>query len=564
VSRAALLAFGAGLTGVLAAWEALAAVEATRIAAAARRLVAPLVRAEREGRSPSALERRRLAMVAAGCLLTGGWLVAGPAAGAAAALAGPSLALALVRSRRRRYATDLARGAPAAARALADAIGGGHSVRGALAVAAGDVPGSAGHELLVTARALEHGEPTAAALEALRGRARSRAWDTMVAAILLQSQAGGDLAGLLRDLAASLEGAARSERDAEATTAQARFTAWLGARPSARGGRPRRAGRPGLRSRAAGPSGLSAARRGGAPPAGVRRDLRAPARAAARAPVSPAVVLAATSAALAAAGLTELAALRARRPPTGHRRRPRESLRLPVVALRRLGQGVAPNAAPRDLQLRLDAAGLSLPLADLLAVKAGAALSALLLGLTLAPGLPGRLPLLAVLALPPAAFLVPDAWLRRRIRARSAVMGRELPDVLDLIRVAVAAGLPADRSLAEVGHRHPGLLAGELRRTAGEIALGRPALDAYAGLVRRTPVPGAAVLVGSLARAARHGTALGPTLAAQAEEARSAQARAATEHAARAAPKIQLVIALLLVPSVLLLVAAALIPSLIG
>jgi tight adherence protein B len=49
----------------------------------------------------------------------------------------------------------------------------------------------------------------------------------LVAGILLQRDAGGDLAGLLRDLARSLEAAARAERDALAATAQARFTARL-------------------------------------------------------------------------------------------------------------------------------------------------------------------------------------------------------------------------------------------------------------------------------------------------------------------------------------------------
>jgi tight adherence protein B len=49
----------------------------------------------------------------------------------------------------------------------------------------------------------------------------------MVAAILLQRDAGGDLATLLRDLAGSAEAAARQERDAEAATAQARFAARL-------------------------------------------------------------------------------------------------------------------------------------------------------------------------------------------------------------------------------------------------------------------------------------------------------------------------------------------------
>ncbi|HKG17710.1 MAG TPA: hypothetical protein VKA96_08480, partial [Solirubrobacteraceae bacterium] len=50
--------------------------------------------------------------------------------------------------------------------------------------------------------------------------------------------------------------------------------------------------------------------------------------------------------------------------------------------------------------------------------------------------------------------------------------------------------------------------------------------------------------------------------AAQAEETRAARTRRVRERAARAAPKIQLVVALLLVPSVLLMVAAALVASL--
>ncbi len=227
MTRSALLAFAAGAAGVLAAWEALAAVEASRVADAVRRLLAPLSRAAQEGRSPSADERRRLGVVAAGCLLAGGWILSGPAAGGLAALTGPSIAFALIRSRRRRYAAGLERGAPAAARALADAIGGGHSVRGAIVAASAGVEGSAGHELRIAGRALSLGEPTPQVLEALRERAGSRAWDTMVAAILLQREAGGDLAALLRELAASIEAAQRTERDAETGTAQARFTAWL-------------------------------------------------------------------------------------------------------------------------------------------------------------------------------------------------------------------------------------------------------------------------------------------------------------------------------------------------
>ena len=119
------------------------------------------------------------------------------------------------------------RGAAGAARALADAIAAGYSVRGALAEVAPALPGAAGHELRIAARALALGEPTEGVLERLRARAATRAWDTLVAAILLQRDAGGDLPALLRELATSLEAGDRLERDARAATAQARFTAWL-------------------------------------------------------------------------------------------------------------------------------------------------------------------------------------------------------------------------------------------------------------------------------------------------------------------------------------------------
>jgi tight adherence protein B len=228
VSVAVVLAGLAGALGVAGAWEALAAVEQAALVGAVARWTAPLSAARREGRAPTAPERRRLALVGALALLAGGWMIAGPFAGAACAAAGPAAVGRVVRARRERWLADLARGAPHVARALADALSGGHAVRGALAVAAdGGVPGAAGRELAAAGRALALGAGTEAVLERLRRRARDPAWDTIVAAILLQREAGGDLAGLLRSIAGGLEEAARLEADARTATAQARFTAWL-------------------------------------------------------------------------------------------------------------------------------------------------------------------------------------------------------------------------------------------------------------------------------------------------------------------------------------------------
>jgi len=227
VTRAVAMAGLAGALAVVAAWEALAALEQEALVRAVGRALAPARRALQAGTEPSEPERRRLALVAAASLFGGGWLVGGPITGPALATVGPWGVGRLLATRRRRWRAQLAGTAPALARGLADALAAGHSVRGAIAVAASAARGPACAELERASAALALGEPTDAVLERLRVAARSPAWDAIVAAILLQSQAGGDLARLLRGVAASAEEASRVEADARGATAQARFTAWL-------------------------------------------------------------------------------------------------------------------------------------------------------------------------------------------------------------------------------------------------------------------------------------------------------------------------------------------------
>jgi len=277
--------------------------------------------------------------------------------------------------------------------------------------------------------------------------------------------------------------------------------------------------------------------------------------------MTPASLLAAVAAALATFGAADMLALRAGR---RRARPPRGAVRGPAVALlARVGRG-AGLRAPRSLETRLAAAGLDVPAADAMAIKTGSAVAGLATGAALAAHAPGRLGPALLLAAPAAAFAAPDLWLRRRARARGRAIEAELADVLDLLRVAVAAGLAPRRALAEVGRRHPGLLAAELRRAAARGALGVPVAATLDELEARAPAHGIAALAAALRRAERHGAPLGPTLAAQAAEARARGAQRHAEAAARAAPQIQLVVALLLVPAVMLLVAAALVPALTG
>jgi tight adherence protein C len=122
----------------------------------------------------------------------------------------------------------------------------------------------------------------------------------------------------------------------------------------------------------------------------------------------------------------------------------------------------------------------------------------------------------------------------------------------------VSAGLPPLRALGEVGRRRTGALASELAVAAAHAALGVPRARALERLARRCPVDGVAALVVAITRSERHGAPLAPALRALAADARAERAQRIRERAARAAPKIQLVVALLLVPAVMLLVGACL------
>ena len=267
-----------------------------------------------------------------------------------------------------------------------------------------------------------------------------------------------------------------------------------------------------------------------------------------------ATALATLAGILAAAGVTDLA--QALSPARTTRRR---ASRL-ITFLTSAGRRGAP-AAPRDLATRIAAAGLATTAQDLMAIKAGSAMAAFFAAAAALPLAPGRLGPAALLAAATAAYVAPDLVLRRRARARATQMERELPDVLDLLRVALTAGLPTTRALDEVGRRHAGVLAYELGRSAHDIRLGLPRAQARERLAARCPTDRLQPLLSALERADRHGAPPSDTLLALARDARLDQARAEQERAARAAPQVQLVVALLLVPSVLLLVAAALLPN---
>ena len=265
--------------------------------------------------------------------------------------------------------------------------------------------------------------------------------------------------------------------------------------------------------------------------------------------MSAAGLLAAVAVLLACAALRELRA--GPRPPS-------------AWPLGSAARGSSASAALRlGLPGRLSRAGLDSRVsigAVLLAKLAGAAAGGIA-ALAAAPAAPGRIAILVAVGMPAAGFVLPDALLEREARRRRRRLLGALPDALDLLAVATGSGRSPAAGFEEIARGGEGPLAGELRIAVAELACGRPLPEALRALRKRVPGSEVATLCGSIERSRRLGSPLADQLRRQASALRRDQGRVVEERAARAAPKIQLVVALVLVPSVLLLIAAGLIAN---
>ena len=128
--------------------------------------------------------------------------------------------------------------------------------------------------------------------------------------------------------------------------------------------------------------------------------------------------------------------------------------------------------------------------------------------------------------------------LRRLIKKRQREISKQLPDVLDLITIAVEAGMGFDAAMDRVGQRYVGAMGEELVRTNNEIRMGRPWNDAMRDLGDRTGVEDLRSLVTALLQSRELGVNLANVLQAQSLRLREERARRAREAAQKTPTKI--------------------------
>ena len=149
-------------------------------------------------------------------------------------------------------------------------------------------------------------------------------------------------------------------------------------------------------------------------------------------------------------------------------------------------------------------------------------------------------------------YLIPDLALTRATRRHQKAIQNGLPDAIDLIVVCVEAGSSLDQAIVraseELDIAMPAL-ASELRTVTNEIRAGKPRLEAFQGLAKRTQIDDVRALVAMLTQTDRFGTSIAQALRTHAATSRTKRRQRAEERAAKVGVKMVFPLALCLVPA---------------
>lgn len=193
---------------------------------------------------------------------------------------------------------------------------------------------------------------------------------------------------------------------------------------------------------------------------------------------------------------------------------------------------------------------------EFVAVQVGSVLLGFAIGLVaLVSGvMSSKMGLGLLLVLPMIGGLAPSYWLRHRIKARRAQVTNDLPDLLDLMTISVAAGLGLEQAMQVSCARFESPVCHELRLTLREMELGLSRHDALENMKLRTDIDDLVTFAVVLSQADALGLPIGRVLQAQADEMRDKRRQRAREKAAKVPVKILFPLALCFLPAILIIV----------
>jgi len=211
--------------------------------------------------------------------------------------------------------------------------------------------------------------------------------------------------------------------------------------------------------------------------------------------------------------------------------------------IERIGRVVSdrtPEKARTDLQNKLNLAGRPFGLSPSDFTLARYIGAVLMLGIGLLLGV--MLQNILWLFLVPAAgaafgYFYPALWLSQKVRGRRKEIQLALPDALDLLTIAVEAGLGFDAAIARVTDKFRNALSDEFGQVLQETRLGRPRLEAMDDMGRRTGVEDLHNFVQAVIQSEQMGVGIARILRIQSDEIRRRRRQRAQEKAAQASLK---------------------------
>jgi tight adherence protein C len=134
----------------------------------------------------------------------------------------------------------------------------------------------------------------------------------------------------------------------------------------------------------------------------------------------------------------------------------------------------------------------------------------------------------------------PNYWLRTKVQQRRSQIQKGLPDAMDLLTIAVEAGLGFDAAMARVTEKFKNALADEFSQVLQETRLGRPRLEALDDMGRRTGVEDLHNFCQAVIQSEQMGVGVAKILRLQSDEMRRKRRQRAQEKAAQASLKMML------------------------
>jgi tight adherence protein C len=168
---------------------------------------------------------------------------------------------------------------------------------------------------------------------------------------------------------------------------------------------------------------------------------------------------------------------------------------------------------------------------------------------SISPSLDATMKLLAPIIAAALGFFLPLLWLRTKINQRKKEIVKGLPDAMDLLTIAVEAGMGFDGALQKVAEKWDNELSRAFGKVVQEMRLGVIRREALRNMSNNMDVPDVTSFVAAIIQADQLGVSIAKILRVQSEQMRVKRRQRAEEQANKAPIKMLFPMVFLIFPA---------------